>query len=226
MRKKIFYWLGKEFVAISCEGVAGRTAAEQAQGIFRRMEDELRGSGLSLPNTVRTRLWGKDRASRNEGSDERVGILSGSARSVSSSYIAPERFDSEALVALDLLAMRPSQAGAQKTLKEYEPPITPLRYLVYDSVVFLSGVTAVLPTLREQMADILPRITGSLADAGSDWERVVKVSFFLHRSQTKEALEKLFREAVKTAVPVVEFGFVDGYSSEGKLIEIEVTARR
>jgi enamine deaminase RidA (YjgF/YER057c/UK114 family) len=226
MREKIFYWLGREFVAISCEAVAGKTAAEQARGIFRRIEDELRGSGLSLANTVRTRLWGKDRASRNEGSDERVKVLSGSARSVSSSYIAPDRFDSDALVALDLLAMRPSQAGAQKTLKEYEPPITPLRYLVYDSVVFLSGVTAVLPTLGEQMADILPRITGSLADAGSDWERVVKVSFFLHRSQTKEALEKLFRETVKTAVPVVEFGFVDGYSSEGKLIEIEVTARR
>jgi enamine deaminase RidA (YjgF/YER057c/UK114 family) len=175
---------------------------------------------------VRTRLWGKDRASRNEGSDERVKILSGSARSVSSSYIAPDRFDSDALVALDLLAMRPSKAGAQKTLKEYEPPITPLRYLVYDSVVFLSGVTAVLPTLREQMADILPRITGSLADAGSDWERVVKVSFFLHRSQDKETLENLFRGTVKTAAPIVEFGLVDGYSSEGKLVEIEVTARR
>jgi enamine deaminase RidA (YjgF/YER057c/UK114 family) len=93
-------------------------------------------------------------------------------------------------------------------------------------VVFLSGVTSVLPALREQMADILPRITGSLADAGTDWERVAKVSFLLHRSQTKEALEKLFRETVKTAVPSVEFGFVDGYSSEGKLIEIEVTARR
>lgn len=41
--------------------------------------------GLSLNNAVRTRLWGTDRESRNQGSNERVRVLSGKARSVSSS---------------------------------------------------------------------------------------------------------------------------------------------
>ncbi|MEK6602071.1 MAG: RidA family protein, partial [Candidatus Binatota bacterium] len=184
----------------------------------------LRLMGLSLENTVRTRLWGRDRQSRNLGSDQRIRVLSGKARSASSSYIAPGHFDSEARVGLDLLAMRPSRPGLEKTLKEYDPPIVPLRYLIYDSVVFLSGVTAVLPTLVHQMADIIYRITDSLRDAGSSWDKAVKVAFFLHRSQKPEALKEFFRNHVRSEIPQMEYGFVDGYSAEGKLIEIEVTA--
>ncbi len=171
MQKKIFQWLGREFIALSCEGMSGLTATAQAQDIFRSLDEELRGMGLSLENTTRTRLWGKDRESRNLGSNERVRILSGKARSASSSYIAPGHFNSDAKVALDLLAMRPSRQGLEKTLVEYDPPITPLRYLTYDSVVFLSGVTAVLPTLGDQLSDILPRISSSLTNAGSSWRK-------------------------------------------------------
>jgi len=222
MRKKIFQWLGREFVSLSSEGKAA-TATQEANEIFRRFDQELRETGLSLDHTVRTRLWGKDRESRNLGSDERVKVLSGKTRSASSSYIAPDHFDSNALVALDLLAMRPSRPGLDKILKEYDPPIVPLRYLIYDSVVFLSGVTAVLPTLKDQLADILPRITGSLTDAGSSWNKVAKVSFFLHRSQRLEILKELFKKSVKAEISQMEYAFVDGYSAAGKLIEIEVT---
>ena len=224
MRKKIFHWLGREFVALSCEGKAGPTAKEQTQDIFRRFDEDLRSMGLSLENTVRTRLWGRDRQSRNLASGERVKVLAGKARSASSSYIAPGHFDSDARVALDLLAMRPSRPGVDKILKEYDLPIVPLRYLIYDSVVFLSGVTAVLPTLVYQMADILPRIEGSLRDAGTSWDKVARVSFYLHRSQNLQTLRDLFRKAVKANIPQMEYAFVDGYSAEGKLVEIEVTA--
>lgn len=224
MRKKIFQWLGREFVALSCEAKQGATATEEASEIFRRFDAELLDTGLSLENTVRTRLWGKDRESRNLGSDERVKTLSGKARSASSSYIAPGHCDSDSRVGLDLLAMRPSRPGLEKILKEYDPPIVPLRYLIYDSVAFLSGVTAVLPTLEDQLADILPRITASLTDAGSSWDKAVKVSFFLHRSQKLEIFKGLFRKHVRAEIPQMEYGFVDGYSAAGKLIEIEVTA--
>ncbi|MFQ5539922.1 MAG: hypothetical protein ACE5FB_05930 [Candidatus Binatia bacterium] len=226
MQKKIFQWLGREFIAISCEGMSKMNATEQTRDIFRRLDEELRRIGLSLENTARTRLWGKDRESRNLGGNERVKILSGKARSASSSYIAPDRFNSDAHVALDLLAMRPSHQGLEKTLIEYDPPITPLRYLVYDSIVFLSGVTAVLPTLGDQLSDILPRISSSLTNAGSSWEKAVMVSFYLHRSQKLETLKELFKKSVNPEIPQMEYAFVDGYSAEGKLIEIEVTAQR
>ena len=226
MRKKIFDWLGREFVALGCEGKTGLTPSEETKEIFRRFNEELNGLDLSLDNTVRTRLWGRDRQSRDQGSDERVKILSGKARSASSSYIAPVHFDSGARVAVDLLAMKPSHSDIQKTLKEYDPPIIPLRYLIYDTIVVLSGITAVLPTLENQVADILPRISGSLADTGSSWDKTAKVSFHLHRSQKLATLKELFEKTVKARIPRMEYVFVDGYSAEGKLIEIEVTATR
>ena len=221
---KIFPWLGREFVALSCEGKAEGTAVEQTLDIFRRFDVELKGMGLSLENTVRTRLWGRDRESRDLGSGQRVKVLAGKARSASSSYIAPDHLDSDAKVSLDLVAMRPKRPQADKILQGYEPPIVPLRYLVYDSIAFLSGVTAVLPTLEDQMADILPRIQGSLTDAGTSWDKAVKVSFYLHRSQKLETLKKLFGATVQVKIPQMEYVFVDGYSTEGKLIEVEVTA--
>ena len=224
MRTRLFSWLGREFVALSGEAKPAASATAEAQALFQRYERELRGHGLSLDNTVRTRLWGKDRESRDLGSLERVKILSGKARSASSSFISPSHFDSDARVAIDLLAMRPSRPDLQKMLKEYDPPITPLRYLIYDSVVVLSGVTAVLPTLEEQIADILPRIEGSLKDAGSSWNQAAQASFLLHRSEKFEALRALFAKHVTAMIPQLEYFHVDGYSSPGKLIEIEVTA--
>ena len=107
MRVKILPWLGREFIEISCEGNAEGTAAEETQEFFRRFDVELEGMGLSLENTVRTRLWGRDRQSRDLGNGQRVMVLSGKARSASSSYIAPDHFESDAKVSLDLVAMRP-----------------------------------------------------------------------------------------------------------------------
>jgi enamine deaminase RidA (YjgF/YER057c/UK114 family) len=224
MRKRIFSWLGKEFVELTGEAKSAATATEEAKELFQRFDRELQNQGLSLANTVRSRLWGRDRESRDQGSNERVKALSGKARSASSSYIAPTHFDSNAKVAIDVLAMRPSRPDAEKLLREYNPPIVPLRYLTYDSVVVLSGVTTVLATLDEQLDNILPRIEDSLKSAGTTWERVAKVSFFLHRSQKLEVLKELFSSRVAAKIPAMEYSFVDGYSSQGKLCEVEVTA--
>jgi enamine deaminase RidA (YjgF/YER057c/UK114 family) len=125
---------------------------------------------------------------------------------------------------VDLLAMRPSEPNLRKRIVEYDPPIVPIRFLVYDSIVVLSGVTTVLPTLEEQLDNILPRIAGLLADAGSSWEKVARVSFYLHRSQALEHLKALFAQRVAAKISQMEYSFVDGYSSEGKFCEVEVTA--
>ena len=136
MRERIFQWLDHEFITLSAEGHTGK-AEDQAKEAFGQLEDRLRARGLSLGNTVRTRLWGRDRESRDLGSKVRSSTLTGPARSVSSSYISPDHFESPSgLVAVDLLAMFPSQPGAEKRLVEYEPPIVPLRYLVCGSICF------------------------------------------------------------------------------------------
>ena len=126
---------------------------------------------------------------------------------------------------MDLLAMRPEQPWSEKTLVGYDPPIVPLRYLTYESKVFLSGVTVVLPELANQLSDILPRITGSLGNAGASWNEVAEVDSFLHRSQRLETFKELFTKNVLVKIPQIEHAFVDGYSSEGKLVEVEVTAQ-
>ena len=224
MHKRIFSWLGREFIELSGAAKPAANATTEAQELFNRFNDELKSHGLSLDHTVRSRLWGRDRESRDLGSTERVRILSGKARSASSSYIAPGHFDSAARVAVDLIAMRPSAPSMTKRIVEYDPPIVPIRFLVYDSVVVLSGVTTVLPTLEEQLNNIIPRITGSLADAASSWDKAARVSFYLHRSQTIENLKALFARHVTAKIPQMEYCFVDGYSSEGKFCEVEVTA--
>jgi enamine deaminase RidA (YjgF/YER057c/UK114 family) len=225
MKLTVYPWQDREFVALSGEGTEGDTATEQTTELLRRFDSELRRMGLSLDNTVRTRLWGVDRDSRDQGGSERVRVLSGKARSASSSYISKHHFDSEAKVAIDLFAMRPKSPATEKFLKEYDPPIIPLRYLTYDSMAVLSGVTAVLPTLADQLDDILPRVEGSLSDAGCSWDQVVHVAFFLHRSQKLEELRRLFSARVSAQIPEIECSFVNGYSTPGKHIEVEVTAK-
>ena len=225
MRMTVYPWQGREFAAVSGEATEGNTATDQTRELLARFDTELRQVGLSLDNTVRTRLFGVDRDSRDQGGTERVRVLSGRARSSSSSYISPQHFDSDAKVSIDLLAMRPEAPAAEKFLKEYDPPLIPLRYLTYDSMLVLSGVTAVLPTLSDQLDDILPRIEGSLTDAGCSWDDVVHVAFFLQRSEKLEDLRRLFGARVSAQIPEMEYAFVDGYSTPGKSIEIETTAK-
>ena len=225
MRQTLFTWLDHEFVVLSGEGAPGLGAAEATRELLGRFDAVLRTQGLSLDDTVRTRLFTTDRPSREQGSNVRRERLSNQARSVSSSFIAPRLFDSPATVALDLLAMGPAQSGATKTLQEYEPPRAPLRYLDYDSVIFLSGVTSGEGSLDQQVATILAELGETLAMAGSGWDRVALVSCFLHSSQDVGALRRLLRAVVPaSARPEVEY--VEGYAGEGCLIEIELTAVR
>lgn len=224
MRKEIVLWLGREFVFLSCEGESRGTAADQMEGIFARIRAELQQENLSLDRAIRTRLWAVDRQSRDLGSDVRAGYNVGQARAATSSYLMPGRFTSDALVGLDLVALKPAGPESKKILVESVPRRTPVSYLILDSLLVLSGKTVVLPTLPEQLDEILPRITGILAEAGSRWDSVVNVSCYLHRSQSVETLRECFAKWVKTPLPRMEIVAVDGYSAQGKLVEIEVTA--
>jgi enamine deaminase RidA (YjgF/YER057c/UK114 family) len=153
-------------------------------------------------------------------------VLANRARSTSSSFIDPGRFESQASIALDLLAMRPTDPATPKTLQEYEPPRPPLRYLGWDSLVFLSGETCAQGALEEQVATILGSMGGTLTHAGTSWERAVLVSCFLHTSQQVPVLQQLVRQAVPIGAARLECEQVEGYANVGPLLEIEVTALR
>jgi enamine deaminase RidA (YjgF/YER057c/UK114 family) len=226
MRSTIFSWLDREFVGLSGEGTPGLGAAEATRELLGRFGQQLAAHGLSLDDAVRNRLFARDRASWQAGSPARRDLLSDATRTVSSSFIDPGRFDSGAAVALDLLAMRPRQPGTAKTMREYDPPRFPLRYLDYDSVVFLSGVTSEAAGLEAQVAAILAEIGESLAMAGSGWARVTLLSCFLQRDQSVSALQRLLRQSIPGAVPRLECELVAGFAGEAYSIEIEATAVR
>jgi enamine deaminase RidA (YjgF/YER057c/UK114 family) len=224
VRKKIVLWLGREFIVLSCEGVNIGTATDQMEGIFDRIKTELQRENISLDQIVRTRLWAVDRNSRDMGSDVRAKYNVGQARTATSSYIMPAHFASDALVGLDVIALKPAITDIKKILVESVPPRKPLSYLILDSLLVLSGKTVVLPSLTAQLEEILPRITGILLEAGSGWDRVVNVSCYLHQSQTIKPLRDVFRKLVHVPLARMEVVAVEGYSAEGKLIEVEVMA--
>jgi enamine deaminase RidA (YjgF/YER057c/UK114 family) len=223
VQKSVFEWHGQEFVALSDEGRSGGSAHDQTRDIFERMDLELRKEGVSLIGTVRTRLWARDAEARNRGSRARLEMLANDARSASSSYIDSGHFESSASIAVDLVAMKPA-SGLTKVLKEYDPPMVPLRYATYGPLVYLSGVTSELPTLAGQAPEILAGIGESLAAAGSSWDQAVKVSFYLQRDESQDEMAKLFGGAVTAPNAEFEYAFVEGYSAPGKRVEIEVTA--
>ncbi len=222
MRLKIFPWLGREFVHLSWEGSGKGTVEEETRELFALFADHLRGFGLTLDHTARTRMWVRDMETWHAGVHERVRILSGQARSVSSSHVRPERLGPAARIAVDLLAMRPP--GDRKTFREYEPQTIVLRWLKWGGILFLSGVTDMThATFDEQFPVIIKRLTDSLADGGAAWGDVARASFFLHRDESLDMLRARFGDAVSAEIPSLDYTFVD--TRQGKRLEIELTAK-
>jgi enamine deaminase RidA (YjgF/YER057c/UK114 family) len=224
MQKTIYSWLGREFVSLCGEARPLSSVAEQTDDIFRRFEVELSDCGLSLDNTVRTRIWGRDREARTLGTVARAKILTGRNRAASSSYISAGHFNSQSRVALDLLAMRPLQARVEREPVDFTPPRNYLSHLRYDSIVFVSGFTAQATRMDEQVAAVIRDLDNTLRNASSGWAQVVKVSVFLDRTQDVKRLKSLLGDSHTADLAKTEFSFVDGFSSEQSLLEIEVTA--
>lgn len=224
MRLKIFPWLGQEFMALSCEGSGEGSVEEETRGIFMRFTDSLRAFNLSLDNVVRTRMFTRDMDCWLASNRERRGILSGKARSVSSSHIWPGRLGATARVSIDLLAMFPSPTVGEKILREYAPPTIVLRSLKQSGILFLSGVTDMThETFDEQFPVIIQRLTDTLADGGASWTDVARASYLLHHEESLDMLRARFKQAVSAKIPSLDYTLVG--SRQGKRLEIELTAK-
>jgi enamine deaminase RidA (YjgF/YER057c/UK114 family) len=228
MRRRLFNWQGQRLVYLGLEGEPGRPLAQQSSDLFARAGTELATLDLSLlRNTVRTRIFGRSSAARTAGSNARAQALVGRSRAAGSSYICVPHFASAADVGLDLFAMAAPAGNPARHVTEHEPEQTFIRHLVWGPMVFLAGMTCeTQPTLQAQCADILPRAGALLAETGCDWRNVVRVSFFLHRDQEPDTL--LAGVAALAPVPLdnAEIELVEGFSRPGKLVEIEITAKR
>jgi enamine deaminase RidA (YjgF/YER057c/UK114 family) len=214
---------GHRFVHLSAESEPFLDGSLAFRNIVERFERELLAFGLSLDDTVYTRLWGRTAADRQAASDERRRLLAGKRRGASSSYIAPGHFASEAVVAVDLIAMH--GAAAKKTIVEYEPPIAPPLYVAVDDMVFLSGLCLVEPTLEDAVPKTLAQLGDFMKRAGVGWDNAIEIASYLNRERDTAAYERLLAPAVRDGVPT-ELVLVDGHAVPGAHVEIEVTAKR
>ena len=226
MRKTIFTWLDREFILLSGEVRGSGSVEQQTEALFERFESELRSSNLSLEDTVRTRIFAADKDARELATHARSKILSGKRKAASSSYISASQFDSNALVALDLLAMRPSHTGAAREPVDFDPPRLYISQLRYDSLAFVSGFTSELDRLENQVPAVLADIDEALKAASTSWEHIARLSVYLSRTQNLEALKKLLRKANRLELAKIEFEFVDGFARDKGLLEVEATAER
>ena len=189
MRAREFNWLGQRFVYLNLEAERGGSLEQQSQALFERAGAELSARGLALDQQrgalagVRPHPRGARRGQRRARHDlHRPGPrrhlelhLAGASRPppTSRSTSTPWR----------------RRRGRPRKVTEMEPVQPFIRHLVWGPFVFHAGMTCeTLPTLREQCAEMLPRAGALLTENGCGWENVVRVSFFLHRSEDPKAL--------------------------------------
>lgn len=228
MREKTLNLMGQRFVALAVEAEPGGTLEQQSHALFERAAAALATHGLALDrHVVRSRVFGRIREARDVVSGVRGKVFSGTARAATSSYISPAYFSSAADVGLDLFAMAEPAPGTARQVSEHTPVQPFIRHLTWGPMVFLAGMTCeTLPTLREQYRDILTRAGALLQETGCAWQNVAHVAFFLHRSEDPSALLDGIAETATVPLDNCEVEQVDGYSRPGKLIEIEITAKR
>jgi enamine deaminase RidA (YjgF/YER057c/UK114 family) len=224
METKIFTWLGREFVEIIGEAKAGASVESATAELFEHFDGALKSHGLSLDNTVRIRVYGRDRQARTDATLARSKILSGNRRAASSSFISQQWFDSTGAAGLELLAVRPSNATAQRKPVDFEPARNYLCYLEYDALLFFSGFTSEAATLAQQIKDVLGTLDNAFARAKTDWSKVKKLALLLQRGANVEEARQVLAAANRRGVPEIEFTFVDGFAGEKYLVEIEATA--
>jgi enamine deaminase RidA (YjgF/YER057c/UK114 family) len=224
METKIFSWLGREFVEICGEARAGVSVQSETAELFQKFADTLSPLGLSLDNSVRIRVFGRDKQARTDATAARSMILNGSRRSASSSFISQQWFDSNGAAGLELLVMRPLNSAAVRKPVDFEPPRNYLSYLDYDSVLFFSGFTSEAATLEQQVSEVLTTLDGAFAKAKTDWSKVVKLSLLLQRGGDIDSVQRIFAQKNRLSAAEIEFTFVDGFAGEKYLVEIEATA--
>jgi len=224
VKVKLFNWLGRDFIEIAAEGKPVLSADIATAQLLEKFDMELHTYGLSLDDTVRIRVWGRDRDARALATAARSKILTGQRKAASSSFISQQWFDSDASAGLELVAMKPMNSGADRRPVEFEPARNYLCYLRYDAVLFFSGFTSDAATLAEQVPDVIRALSNAFAVAGTGWSKVVKLSVFLQRSQKVDTVMDLLAKGPRPNVPEVEFIYVDGFAGEKYLVEIEATA--
>lgn len=225
MRIKHFTWLGRRFIDLSAQGQPGVPVDATITEMFENFALELTSAGLSLDNTVRVRIWGRDQEARSLATVARSKILAGDRKAASSSFISQQWFDSKGTAGLELLALHPRNSAAVRSPVDFVPARNYLCFLEYDSLLFFSGFTSEALNMAQQTAETLATLESALSRAGAHWPDVRKVSLMLQRGVDAGPFKQVLERRGAVAAEL-ELSFVDGFAGEKYLLEIEATAVR
>lgn len=217
-----FHIDGRRLHTVCASSPAQGDAAQETGHCLDAALKALAASGLRPENIVRSRLYARDRAARQQASDLRRMRLAGALRGASSSFVDPARLGPDTHVRIELTAMDGAHDGKQ--VAEYAPPIAPPKFVRLGGLVFLSGVTDVTPGLAAQIPAIRNVICASLADAGAQLQAARLMSVYLAREEDPRAALAMIEACFPEARCPVTLTQVDGYSAPEKRIEIELTA--
>jgi len=207
-------------------GTVDSSDPAQVDALMDSIDAALREHGLSgLADIVRTRILAASRPARDAGSKIRASrLLNGPGASASSSYIEPRLFPAGDGVRFEGMAL--ADAGDGKVIVKYEDGSPLCRYVATGDLVFNTGVTSTSPTFEEQLANLVPRMAETIRLAGERLGRPVRptsVTAFVDRTVDPGSGASLADRLGLSGVPMT-IGRCDGFTTVGKLIEVEVDA--
>jgi hypothetical protein len=207
-------------------GTVESSEPAEVDAVMDAIDATLREHGLTgLADIVRSRILAASRPARDAASKVRTSrLLNGPGASASSSYIEPRLFPSGDGVRFEGMAL--AGAGDGKVIVKYEDGSPLCRYVATGDLVFNTGVTSTLPGFEEQLANLAPRIAETIRLAGERLGRPVhptSVTAFVDRIVEPGSSASLAGRLGLAGVPLA-IGRCDGFTTVGKLIEVEVDA--
>lgn len=214
-----------ELLSVRGEAGAGEVGA-QTTALLGACEKVLQADGLSVLDVVFQRMFLRSRGAREEASLARGAFFSGNRRGGSSSFQAASRFAGPGAAMIEILALK-SRSGKPKRLVEFAEPRRYPHYVVYDDLMFVSGMAELAPTPQEQLRLSIAQVELALRAESVAWRDVIEARIFLQAGNESPAwLRSGLDAAAKVQIPRVVCEQVDGLATEGKVLEIEVVVRK
>lgn len=208
-----------------CGGATGSVERQTQEAIAVAL-NEVRIAGFDTTHVMRSRLWCRDASSRRIASDIRREMLTGELRCASASFHDAARLPPGADVRFDLIAIAADRHGSHKSVREYDPAITPPMLASLGRAVFLSGKTDEAPHFHVQVAHIRAKIDAALQAAGAQLADTVIFDVYAARSiDMAMAVQHVHEHFTGVTCPLTLHS-VEGFSAPAKRLEIEVTALR
>lgn len=224
MQKRFFYLRGHPFVFLSAVGSRGQGATEEATMACNRLKQELDKLGCSLEDVVRTTVFTRNQECRPEIGEVRKKMFPQATRPASSSIIVHDFLPKDTLIEIDATAFLSRGKMYKKKGIEFDPPRPYIKALAVEDLLFVSGEGGRGENIEIQMKTAHKRISETLAELGSSWDKVLLLSCYVKKLEWFDTVHKFFRQKTGDKPLFIDMAMADEYAQPEMLIEVEATA--